>query len=72
MSNNYVATIINHGDASTIYMVRVLAARNEDDAKVKAFAWYFKCQEDDIKLDLGGIGDHTIEVTIEEDIPVIF
>lgn len=71
MTSNYIATIINHSDASTIYMVRVLAARNEDEAKVKAFAWYFECPEDNIKLDLGSVADHTIKVTIEEDIPVI-
>lgn len=71
MTSNYVATIIDHIDVSTIHMVRVLAARNEDEAKVKAFAWYFKCPEEHIELDLGSIPDYTIEVTIEEDIPIV-
>lgn len=71
MSSNYIATIQDHGDASVVYVVRVLAARNKDEAKIKAFAWHFKCPEEDIHLDDGGMVDHTIDVIIEEDIPTV-
>ena len=71
MSSNYFATIIDHIDPSTIYMVSVLGARNEDEAKIKAFAWFFKCPEDEIELDLGGIADYTIEVTTEDNMPTV-
>lgn len=71
MSNNYIVTIQDHGDASIVYVVRILGACNEDEAKVKAFAWLFKCPEEDIYLDDGFTADHTIDVIVEEDIPTV-
>lgn len=66
----YIAIIRDHCDPDTLHMVRVLMTFemspiiDEDDVKIKAFAWFFKCPMNEIELDDGGIADYTIEVTL--------